>query len=100
VGTAFGLLAGTAWSHAKDACGGNPAACVASGVPSATSDRHTAMTDATISTAGFVAGGVLAATGIVFILTGSNRGPSSASALLLSPTDGAGRPGLSLTAAF
>lgn len=64
VGTVFGILASSSWSSAKKDCPGF-AGCTSQ----ATDERSTAITDATVSTVGFIAGGVLAATGVVLYLT-------------------------------
>jgi hypothetical protein len=64
VGTVFGVLASSSWKSAENDC---PAKA---GCPSnAVNERSTALTDATLSTVGFIAGGVLAATGVVLFFT-------------------------------
>jgi hypothetical protein len=68
IGTIFGLVASSAWNSAKSACGGDPTHCVN---PSGAASYHdTSVTDGTISTVGFVAGGALVAAGAVLFLTG------------------------------
>jgi hypothetical protein len=63
VGAVFGIVASSSWSKADKACPSH-AGCSAS----ATSDRSSAVTDATVSTVGFIAGGVLAAAGVTLFL--------------------------------
>jgi hypothetical protein len=76
LGTVFGLMASSAWSSAKSACGGDTRSCT--NVASATSYRSTTNTDGTVSTVGFVAGGaLLAAGGVLFLLGGRHDGPST-----------------------
>jgi hypothetical protein len=71
VGSAFGLMSGSAWRSAKNACGGDTTACT--NVPGGLSYRSTAERDATISTVGFIAGGVLVATGAALFLTAGHE---------------------------
>jgi hypothetical protein len=66
-GVVFWQLGSSAWSSAKQACGGDVSACT--DVGSATSYRSTATTDATVSTVASIAGGVLLAGGAVLFLT-------------------------------
>ncbi len=69
VGTIFGVLASSAWKTAQNECPTH------TGCPSqAINDRSSALTDATVSTVGFIAGGVLAATGVVLFLTAPKSG--------------------------
>jgi hypothetical protein len=97
IGTTFGLRSGSAWSTAKDVCGGNPSACT--NVPSGQSYRITAERDATISTVGFIAGGVLAATGVVLFFT---AGPekSSTTGVVIGPSLGPRQAAVVLGRAF
>ncbi len=63
LGAVFGMLAASSWSSEKSACGGDPGHCA--NVTSADSFRTTTEGAGTISTIGFIAGGVLFATGAV-----------------------------------
>ncbi len=64
VGGIFGVLGSSSWSTAKREC---PTATGCS--PQAMSDRSSAVTSATISTVGFIAGGVLLAGGLTLFFT-------------------------------
>jgi hypothetical protein len=68
LGTVFGLMARSAWTEAKKACGGDASHC--SNISDANTNRSEALTDATVSTAAFIAGGVLIAGGAVLYVTG------------------------------
>jgi hypothetical protein len=69
VGTIFGILASSSWKSAQSDCPGH------TGCGSQAMNEHsTAVTDATVSTVGFIAGGVLAATGVVLYLTAPKSG--------------------------
>jgi hypothetical protein len=64
VGSVFGVFASSAWNKAKTECSSG------TDCPSnAMNDRSSALTDATVSTVGFIAGGVLAVGGVVLFLT-------------------------------
>lgn len=63
VGAIFGALASSSWKTAQQDC---PTHTGCSN--KAMSERSSALTDATVSTVGFIAGGVLAATGITLFL--------------------------------
>jgi hypothetical protein len=87
LGSAFGVLAFNKWSQAKSDCDGL-------GCNAAVADRRSGETDGTISTAAFVAGGVLVAGGVVlFLVRPSHRSQPSAA---LHPTLG----GLALEGRF
>ena len=64
VGTVFGVLASSSWKTAQHECP-TKMGCTTQ----AMNDRSSALTDATVSTVGFIAGGVLAATGVVLYFT-------------------------------
>jgi hypothetical protein len=96
LGAVFGLMSTSAWNNAKSACGGNPSLCT--DVPSGQSDRSTALSEATVSTVGFVAGGALLATGAVLFLTGGSR--ESATGLAFAPAVGPRQAGMALGGAF
>jgi hypothetical protein len=77
LGGVFGGMASSAWSSAKNECGkGAPLSACTN--PQALKDHDAAVTDATISTVGFIAGGVLAAGGLTlfFIAPKGNSSPS------------------------
>jgi hypothetical protein len=98
VGAVFGLMASSAWSHAKSACGGDPTQC--KNVVSGTSYRDTTQTDGTISTIGFIAGGALVAAGAIVFLTGGHHEQSSAKGVVVAPSVGPGLAGVALKGAF
>jgi|HubBroStandDraft_1064217.scaffolds.fasta_scaffold12529_3 hypothetical protein len=98
VGTAFGLMASSAWSNAKSACGGNVSQCT--NVPSGTTYHGTTETDGTISTIGFVAGGLLVAGGVVLFLTGGRHEGSPATGVVVAPSVGPNFASLSMSGAF
>lgn len=94
VGSVFGLIASSKWSSAKTACGGG---CGPSAP--AQNEKSDAQSAATISTIGFVAGGVLVAGGLALFLTAPS-GSTSSAGLRVVPTVGAGGGGLLLRGAF
>jgi hypothetical protein len=84
VGTFFGLQASSNWSDAKKECASYPYGCSAKGI----SLKDDAASQATLSTVGFIVGGVgLAAGAVLFFTAGSGKtetvavgiGPSSVS---------------------
>ena len=97
VGTAFGILSSSAWNKAKDACGGNTTACT--NVPSGESYRSTAEGNATVSTVGFIAGGVLLATGAVLFVTATHP-KKSTTAFVVGPSLGPRQAVVVLSGAF
>jgi hypothetical protein len=97
VGTAFGLMASSAWSSAKSACGGDVGHC--NNVSSATSYKNTTNTDGTISTVGFVAGGALLAVGGVLFLLGGHR-EASTTGVTVVPAIGQTQQGLLIHGTF
>jgi hypothetical protein len=97
-GTVFGLLTLSAWSSAKSACGGNASQCT--DASSAQSHRSTAESDATISTVGFIAGGVFLAAGAVLYFTGQEQAASPAASVTAVPSVAPGQAGLSLIGTF
>jgi hypothetical protein len=80
LGAVFGIVAASDWSSAKAACNGKPVSCTTSPNSPGFQDEGSASTMATISTVGFIAGGVLAAGGLVVFLTAPQRAASAASA--------------------
>jgi hypothetical protein len=104
LGGVFGSLAASKWSNAKAACNGEPASCTTSPISIGFQDEASAKTMATISTASFIAGGVLAASGIVVFLTApkssSSDVPRSARGIELTPTGGPGAAGMMMIGSF
>ena len=78
-GTAFGLVASSRWSAAEDACPTHMQ-CSAQAIE----DRDSAATYATLSTIGFVSGGLLAALGVTLFLT-ARKAPRTHVGVALSP---------------
>lgn len=71
VGSVFGLVAKSTYDNAlQNGCHGNPNGCSQQGEQ----DGQTAHTQATISTVGFIAGGVLLGTGAVLYFTAPRAG--------------------------
>jgi hypothetical protein len=66
VGAVFGLLASGSWSNAQSECKTTDSCANRAG---ATSDRSSALTQSTVSTIGFIGGGVLIAGGLVLFVT-------------------------------
>ncbi len=97
IGSVFGLLASSAWSNAKNACGGDTSHCT--DVSSADSYKSTANTDGTISTIGFIAGGVLVAGGAVLFFTGKPH-DSGAAVVSIAPAWSPGQGGVALRGTF
>jgi hypothetical protein len=77
-GSLFGVLASSKWSAVKSECSG-PDSCANYG--QAVSDHGATVTDATLSTIGFLAGGALLAAGAVLYFTGQPSSPAIAPAL-------------------
>jgi hypothetical protein len=81
LGSVMGAMSFSSWSSSKNECG--TALCL--NRAQALSDHDSAVTDATISDIGFIAGGVLVAGGVVLFLTapsGTSSSTSSASTRL------------------
>jgi hypothetical protein len=101
IGTIFGALGMSAWSDVKTACQpGTPSRCPITAQPTASSKLSAAQTDATVSTVGLIAGGVLLATGAVVFLTARHHEVSTAPTVAVAPTVGPGQTGLFLSGAF
>jgi hypothetical protein len=98
LGSVFGLLASSAWSNAKNACGGDTSHCT--NVSSADSYRSTTSTDGGLATVGFIAGGVLLAGGAVLFLTGGHHEAATAARVTVAPTFGRGQGGFAVTGGF
>ena len=80
VGSIFGAMAFSRWSDAKSQCG---TSCAPGSAAYAT--RGTGENDATISTVAFVAGGVLAAGGLVMFLAAPAKTSSPSAAIAPTP---------------
>jgi hypothetical protein len=93
-GTVFGLDASSKWSDAKALCDG--AGCDPAGV----SLGKDAASAGNLSTAGFVAGGVLVAAGAFVFLTGGAKAPAQKKGLVVSPSVGLRTAGVALGASF
>jgi hypothetical protein len=91
VGTLFGAIAKSDNDDAKGQCLTNTA-CSAQGVASGTSALHAA----TASTIAFVAGGVLAAAGVIVYLTAPSSGARPRAGVGLSPMVASGSAGVAL----
>jgi hypothetical protein len=100
IGAVFGLLARSAWSNAKNACAGNTSSCPDPEVATANSYRNSTLTDATISTADFIGGGLLIAAGAVVFFVGGHRERNAPVAVRLVPCVGPDSAGVSLHGAF
>lgn len=98
VGAVFGLMTTSAWSHAKDACGGDTTRCL--DVPSASSYKDTATSDATLSTIGFAAGGALLVGGAVLFVLGRHPHDSGSASLSVTPSLGPGQGGVAVHGSF
>jgi len=104
IGGVFAGLAAAKWSSAKSSCPDSKD-CTTEGHTTATGDKSDALTLATVSTAAFVAGGIVTAGGIVLYVTapsGSSKEgkPAPAQALLLVPEGGPDGAGLTLRGWF
>ncbi len=86
VGSVFGVLASSAWNKSKSEC--SATSCPPDGHAQAVADHTTTVTFGTVSTVAFIAGGVLAAGGVVLFLTAPrvriepSLGPASAGVLM------------------
>jgi hypothetical protein len=103
LGGIFGGLAASEWSSAKSACVGKSASCT-TGTGAGAADESSASSKATVSTVGFIAGGVLLAGGVVLFVTAPKASSPPASAALHSleivPAAGPGGAWLTLRGAF
>ncbi|MBX3155000.1 MAG: tetratricopeptide repeat protein [Deltaproteobacteria bacterium] len=90
-GGVFGLTTASHWDKAQELCGGDVDRCPPNQVAAAQAEVDKARSAGTISTALFVAGGVVAATGIVLVITAPKARRERAVAVtpVLGP-DGAG----------
>ncbi len=104
LGTVFGGLAASKWSNAKTACDGQPVSCTTSPMSTGFQDEASAKTMATLSTVSFIAGGVLAATGVVVFLTApkgsSSEVAASARGIRITAMGGPGAAGMTMVGSF
>jgi hypothetical protein len=99
LGATFGILASSAWSQAKQICGGNPGGCT--NVTKADPYQSTAETEGWVSTITFIAGGALIAGGaVLFFTVGSRSDSPSTSGVVVTPNLAPGLAGLSLSGRF
>jgi hypothetical protein len=103
LGAVFAGLAASDWSSAKAYCAGMPASCTTRTSSTGVQDENSASTMATLSTVSFIAGGVLAAGGVIVFLTAPKR-PSSegttARRIELLPTGGPGGAAMTIRGSF
>jgi hypothetical protein len=97
LGAAFGLSAMTSWDDAKGLC--NTSSCPGATRAQAESDRSSAVTASTLSTASFIVGGVLVTGGVVLFAVAPARAPAKTGAWI-APIVGPGTAGLELRGAF
>ena len=98
VGSVFGALATAAWNDQKSACG-TPASCTSAGHAAALGDHSTLLTDGAVSTAAFIAGGVLLSGGAVLFFTAPGRA-SPATAFSIAPAVSTKEASMILRASF
>jgi hypothetical protein len=92
IGGVFGLVSKSTYNNAfTSECGSKPTGCSTQGAQ----DGQTAFSQATISTVGFIAGGVLLAGGAVLYFTAPKGG-----SVAVAPTVGSGGGGLSVLGAW
>ncbi len=98
LGAVSGGIAASEWSSAKAACDGKPVSCTTNTTSPGFKDEGSATKMAAISTVGFIAGGVLAAAGVVVFLTAprgsSGDAPASVPAMELTPSASPRGPGI------
>jgi hypothetical protein len=95
VGSAFGLMANSSWTNAKNACGSG----CSPNAPAQT-EKNDANGQATIATIGFIAGGVLVATGLALFFTAPKNSNGETAQWHLLPTVEPGAAGVTLAGAF
>jgi hypothetical protein len=100
VGSVFGLMGFSEKNKQLAECSPQ-SPCTSQTQPLAASDRSTGLTDATISTATFIAGGALLAVGGLLFLTGANSvEPAKSTGLVVTPSMGPGGGGMFLNGRF
>jgi hypothetical protein len=104
LGGVFGGIASSDWSNAKKFCTAMTPLCTTSTSSTGYQDERSATTMATLSTAAFISGGVLAAGGVVLFLTApkgsSSDAPASARGVELVPAGGPEGAGLTVRGWF
>jgi len=101
VGSIFGVMAFSSWSSAGIACGpGGPSHCSRASSGAVNSDHDRAVTDGTVSTVAFIAGGALVAAGVALFLTGGTHEHEARTPLAILPSLGPGQAGIALSGAF
>jgi hypothetical protein len=99
VGGVFGTMAFSEKSREQSDCASS--LCSPGGHARAIHDRSAGMTDSTISTVGFAAGGALVVGGAILFFTGGrSTEPQSTTGLLVAPSVGPGSAGVSFGGAF
>jgi hypothetical protein len=103
IGGVFGALAASKWSSAQSACPASRS-CTKDDHTTATGDKGNAQTLATVSTVGFVVGGIVTTGGIILYVTApsaSREGkPAPAQGLVLAPDFGPGGAGMTFRGWF
>lgn len=98
-GSVFGLLAASEVAEQKSDC--PPSGCTGGGHALAVTDHSSAVTDGTISTVSFIAGGALAVTGaLLFFTSGGGSAKRPQSGLIVLPSAGPGGGSLLLRGEF
>jgi hypothetical protein len=97
VGGVFGAMTLSEKSAQEGVCG---SACSASAHAQATSDHSSGITDSTVSTVGFIAGGALLVAGAALFFTAGSSDAPSATALHVAPGVGPAGSGLLVSGRF
>jgi hypothetical protein len=103
VGAVFGLMADSAWTSAKAACGGNVGQCSDGGVSTANTYRRTTQTDGAVATVSAIVGSAALVAGAVLFFAAERSGGRTAGfakGIALAPNLAPGREGLDLIGAF
>lgn len=106
VGSIFGITAMSAWSRSKNECNApapSPGCPDVNAYNDAVSDKNKSSSAASIATVGFIAGGVLAAAGVVLFVTaprGAEQPNGAFTSLAVVPSVGPGGGGAWLRGAF
>ena len=98
VGGVFGAMTLSEKSQQQSACGSGT--CSPAGHAQALNDHSTGMTDSTISTIGFIAGGAFVVGGAVLFFTAHPSSQQPATGLLVAPSVGPGGGGVLLQGTF
>jgi hypothetical protein len=99
LGAVLGVNASSSWSSSQNECS-TPTNCP--NHAGAVSDHDTALNDATFSTIGFIAGGVLVAGGVILFFTAPTRegGAAASTAMRVVPSVAPGAAAVSLQGTF